>query len=71
MSSGIYKIVCEPTANSRVYLGTEGQINLHIDAVTTSATVPGQYVYDLELMSGATVYRLLEGLFFVTGEVTK
>lgn len=51
--------------------GTAGTIDVTIDATTMSGISAGQYVYDLELDSGETVYRLLQGTFQVEAEVTK
>lgn len=54
--------------------GTAGTILLELTAAQTAAidaTPSGQYVYDLELVSGATVTRLVEGTFIVSPEVTR
>jgi hypothetical protein len=51
--------------------GTAGTIDVTIDATTMAGIPAGQYVYDLELDSGQTVYRLLQGTFQVEAEVTK
>lgn len=55
--------------------GTAGTIALALSATTTAAidaTPSGQYVYDLELVSGAGyVTRLVEGTFIVEPEVTR
>lgn len=51
--------------------GTAGTININIDSEAMGAAAPGQYVYDLELDSGATVTRLIQGTFQVQAEVTK
>jgi hypothetical protein len=64
------------TENGRISLGntlsTKGQVNLLIAANTTANLVPGLYVYDLELVSGAGVVdRILEGNFKVSAEVTR
>lgn len=61
------------TANSRIALGgVLGTVTLTVSAADTSALVPGRYVYDLELVSGAgVVSRLLMGNFVVRGEVTR
>jgi hypothetical protein len=49
-----------------------GQINLLISASTSSAFIPGDYVYDLELVSfSGIVDRLIEGKFNITPEVTR
>jgi hypothetical protein len=64
------------TANGLITLGntnaTKGQITLTIAANTTAALVPGQYVYDLELVSSTGIVdRILEGNFKVSAEVTR
>lgn len=55
--------------------GTAGSIVLEMSATATAAldgTPNTQYVYDLELVSGAGyVTRLVEGRFFVYPEVTR
>jgi len=61
------------TENSRITLGgTAGTITLLVSATDTAAVVAGEYVYDLEIVSGAgTVTRLLQGCFTVDAEVTR
>ena len=52
--------------------GTAGTIALSAVATATSAIEAGQYVYDLEVVSGAGyVTRLVEGSFVVYAEVTR
>jgi hypothetical protein len=51
--------------------GTAGSIGVTIAATATAALSAGSYSYDLELNSGSTVTRLLEGAFNVTGNVTR
>jgi len=54
--------------------GTAGTILVELTATQTAAidaTPSGQYVYDLELVSGSTVTRLVEGTFIVSPEVTR
>jgi hypothetical protein len=48
-----------------------GTINILVDASTTTELIPGDYVYDLELIAGGTVTRLIEGKFVVSPEVTR
>lgn len=65
-------IVDLTTENSGITLGGSlGTITLTISAAVTEALVSKEYVYDLELISGANVYRLVEGKFLVTPEVTR
>jgi hypothetical protein len=65
-------IVSLTTENSGIALGDdEGTIDLYISDETTTTITAKDYVYDLELVSGGEVYRLLEGKFIVTPEVTR
>ena len=60
------------TTNGRIVLGgTAGTINLTAEATATQVVESGNYVYDLELVSGSTVTRLVQGSFVVRGEVTR
>ena len=60
------------TENGGIILGgSEGTITINIEASATGALIPKEYVYDLELLSGSTVTRIIEGKFIVTPEVTK
>lgn len=60
------------TENDGIILGgEEGTVDVYISAELTSSFVPKEYVYDLELLSANNVYRLIEGKFIVTPEVTK
>ena len=51
--------------------GTAGTVLLEASATTTAALTAGQYVYDLELVSGSYVTRLVEGNFVIYSEVTR
>lgn len=71
-----YKGNCDPifsitTENGGIVLDDEGNIDLLISADETEDFVAREYLYDLELYAGAIVYRLVEGKFIVTPEVTK
>ena len=60
------------TANGRIVLGgTAGTIALSAEGTATAAVVAGDYVYDLELVSGSTITRLVQGTFTLRGEVTR
>jgi hypothetical protein len=52
-------------------LDDDGNIDLLIDSNDTELIIAKDYVYDLELDSGNEVYRVVEGKFIVTPEVTK
>jgi hypothetical protein len=51
--------------------GTAGSIAINVPASTMGSATAGNYVYDLELTSGATVTRLLQGGFAISAEVTR
>lgn len=57
-------------ATPTIVVGAE-TITITLTAVETSAITPWMYVYDLELVNGAIVERLLEGKFEVTPNVTR
>ena len=58
------------TQNGRITLGgAAGTIDLLVAA--SAMTMTGEYVYDLELVTGATVVRLVQGYFTVRAEVTR
>ena len=60
------------TDGAGISLGASaGTIGILIDASTTASLISGDYVYDLELVAGGTVTRLIEGKFVVTPEVTR
>jgi hypothetical protein len=65
-------VVSLTTENGGIVLGDdEGTINLYIPNEETSTISAKNYVYDLELVSSGEVYRILEGKFVVTPEVTR
>jgi len=51
--------------------GSAGTIDINIQPVITKDFVPGNYVYDLEIYTSSNVYRLIQGKFTVTSEVTR
>lgn len=51
--------------------GTAGTVAVLISSALTAGAAAGSYSYDLELNSGSTITRLLEGSFNVTGNVTR
>lgn len=58
--------------NGRLSLQDEtGVIEMHIDAATTAALPAGRHRYDLEILTGETVDRILQGAFVVDPEVTR
>lgn len=59
------------TANGRITLGgAAGTITLNLTASVTAA-INDDGVYDLEIVSGANVHRVLKGLFRLDYEVTR
>ena len=60
------------TENNRIVLGgTAGTIDLSVSAASMGSVTANTYVYDLELVSGAVVTRLVQGTFQVRAEVTR
>ena len=59
------------TANERIGLGgAAGTIDLTISATDTAALAAGIAAYDLELVDGAVVARVLQGAVDITPEIT-
>lgn len=57
---------------SNITLSNVGQITLTVSATTTAAYTPNKtYFYDLEILNGSTVIRLLQGQIYVSPEVTR
>ncbi len=60
------------TENGGITLGgAAGTVVLLATATQTAAITAGDYVYDLELVSGSVVTRLVQGSFLVRPEVTR
>lgn len=60
------------TVNGQIVLGgAAGTITFNIDAATTAGFTFETAVYDLELVSGAVVTRLLQGDVVLSLEVTR
>jgi hypothetical protein len=60
------------TENGGITLGgTDGTITLFMSATTTAALTAGEHYYDLEIVNGAVVERVLQGRFEVDPEVTR
>jgi molybdopterin-binding protein len=65
-------IVSLTTENGGITLGgDEGTIDVYIAPGVTETFVAKEYVYDLELVTGSNVYRIIEGKFIVSPEVTR
>lgn len=60
------------TENGGITLGgSAGTIVITATATATAALSASTYVYDLELVLGSTVTRLIQGSFVVNAEVTR
>lgn len=60
------------TSNGRITLGgVAGTVTISISAADTAALNPVEGVYDLELVTGDTVEKLLAGTFTIQREVTR
>lgn len=60
------------TENGRITLvGAEGKITLFLTAVDSAAITWSRGVYDLELVNGSEVTRLVQGKVFISKEVTR
>jgi hypothetical protein len=62
-------IVNLTTENGRIAITDVNLISLLISGTDTHALTAGSYFYDLDLINGGTVLRLLEGRFDVTAAV--
>jgi hypothetical protein len=58
------------TGSGITALTTDGKVIINATATQTAAIPAGNYVYDLELSSGAYVTKLISGRFVVVAEVT-
>lgn len=52
-------------------MNSSGQVSVTVSAATMSGLPAGRFVYDIELTTGTTVTRILEGRFIVTPQVTQ
>lgn len=60
------------TENGRISLVPNiGEIHLVVDAETMAAMTAGTYRYDLEMVQGAEVRKILKGKFKIVAEITK
>jgi len=60
------------TENSKITLGGAlGTITILVSASDMQGVSGGSFVYDLEMVNGATVTRLVQGNFTVNAEVTR
>jgi len=63
-------IISLTTENGRIALA-DNKITLSITADDTTLLAQGSYKYDLEIVTGADVVRLIQGDFKVSPEVTR
>ena len=52
-------------------MNSSGEVSVTVPAATMSGVPAGRWVYDIELTTGTTVTRILEGRFIVTPQVTQ
>jgi hypothetical protein len=52
-------------------VGATGTVTLNATATQTEGLEPGFYLYDLELLSGSNVSRLIQGQLTVAEQVTR
>jgi hypothetical protein len=64
-------VVVSLTTENGIVIDDVNKVNLELTAVQTAALVPGRYLYDVELVNGPDVERVLFGVFTVSAEVTK
>lgn len=63
-------IISLTTGSGIVLGGAAGTVDITISAANTALLNYGKYIYDLELVNGATVTRLVKGKITVDPEVT-
>lgn len=61
----------QPDGTGIVMGGVSGTIGIYISATTSSALTFSSASYDLEIVSGSFVTRLIQGPVFVSKEVTR
>jgi hypothetical protein len=52
-------------------MNSSGEVSVTVPAATMNGVPAGRWVYDIELTTGTTVTRILEGRFIVTPQVTQ
>lgn len=56
---------------SNISSAIDGEITLSLTAAETANVKAGRYLYDVEIVSGNTVIRVVEGIVTVMPEITK
>jgi hypothetical protein len=61
------------TFNASILNALNGVITLEYSGINSSATKPGRYLYDVEIIDGASgrKTRVIEGIVTVNAEITK
>ena len=57
--------------NASVFDTGSGKVRLQLSAAESSLIKPGRYLYDIEISTGDTKLRVVEGLVVVSAEITK
>lgn len=59
------------TFTSSIYDAANGKIRLQLTATASEDIPPGRWLYDVEITSGATKTRVVEGIVTVSPQITK
>jgi len=70
-SSGYAYLSLTSSSGGLTLGGTTGTITILVDGSVTSAIPAGNYVYDLEVVNGAYVDKVMGGDFILSAEVTR
>ena len=70
-SSGYTYLTLTSPSGGLTLGGTTGTITILVDGSVTSAIPAGNYVYDLEVVNGAYVDKVMGGDFTLSAEVTR
>jgi len=70
-SSGYAYLTLTSPSGGLTLGGTTGTITILVDGSVTSAIPAGDYVYDLEVVNGAYVDKVMGGNFTLSAEVTR
>lgn len=70
-SSGYAYLTLTSPSGGLTLGGTTGTITILVDGSVTSAIPAGNYVYDLEVVNGAYVDKVMGGDFSLSAEVTR
>ena len=59
------------TLTANISDASNGEINLSLTATETANVKAGRYLYDVEIVTGNTVTRVVEGIVTVMPEITR